>query len=69
MKRWDHKEKLDESEPDGCGFPVCAVVDMRVKRFKSMCAFVEWVNTEGHLRRVFEIQKGGCEDASEKFLS
>ena len=30
--RWDHKEKLREDEADGCGFPVCTVLEARVRR-------------------------------------
>ena len=66
--RWKHTEQLDDGEPKGCGFPVCAVVDMRTKRFKSMCAFVAWMREEGRVRQVIEVQKGGCEDASEIFI-
>ncbi len=63
--RWDHKERLDESEPEGCGFPVCALVDSRPKRFVSLCALAGWMREQGLERRVLELQKGGCEDVSE----
>ena len=64
--RWEHKERLDETEPElGCGFPVCAVVDSRPKRFVSMCKFAAWMKEEGLTRRVIQVQKGGCEDVSE----
>ena len=65
MKRWEHKVKLDPGEPDGCGYPVCAIVDARPKRFVSLCNFTAWAAEEGLTRRVFELQKGGCEDVSE----
>ena len=65
--RWPHEERLDPSEPSlGCGFPVCAVIDMRPKRFVSMCNLTAWMKQEGMERRVVEVQKGACEDASEK---
>ena len=31
VRRWEHKAKLDPGEPDGCGYPVCAIVDGRPK--------------------------------------
>ena len=65
MKRWEHKVKLDAGEPDGCGFPVCAIVDGRPKRFVSLCNFTAWMEEMGLTRRVFELQKGTCEDVSE----
>lgn len=64
VKRWEHKAKIDSSEPNGCGFPVCAAVDMRPKRFKSLCSMAAWMKEEGMNRRIFEVQKGGCEDVS-----
>ena len=30
-----------------------------------MCDLVKWMVEEGKVRQVFEVQKGGCEDASE----
>jgi len=30
-----------------------------------MCHLVKWMAEEGKVRRVVEVQKGGCEDASE----
>ena len=67
LKRWDHHEGLDPDEPKGCGYPICVDVDMRPKRFKSMCSFVKWLHDNNHVRRIFLVQKGGCEDVS-KFL-
>ena len=65
VKRWEHKEGLEDNEPKGsCGFPVCVVIDSRPKRFKSLCALVGWMKEEGMTRRVLEVQKGSCEDAS-----
>ncbi|TRY69476.1 hypothetical protein TCAL_03259 [Tigriopus californicus] len=65
VKRWPHQERLDPNEPLGCGFPVCAMVDMKPMRFQSLCNFTGWMQQEGHVRRVIEVQKGGCEDAIE----
>ncbi len=59
VRRWRHRD-----EARGCGPPICAIVDMRPKRFKSMCSLIKWMKQEGHYRRVFEVQKGSCEDAS-----
>ena len=63
-KRWNHKEGLHKDDPEGCGFPICVDVDMKPKRFESMCRFVKWMKDQGHERRIFVIQKGGCEDVS-----
>lgn len=65
VKRWPHQERLDPNEPMGCGFPVCAMVDMKPIRFQSLCNFTGWMRQEGHVRRIIEVQKGGCEDAIE----
>ena len=67
LRRWDHHEGLDPDEPKGCGYPICVDVDMRPKRFKSMCSFVKWLRDNNHVRRIFLVQKGGCEDVS-KFV-
>ena len=64
LKRWEHKEGINEKDPPGCGFPICVDVDMRPKRFASMCSFVRWLKDNGHERRIFAVQKGGCEDVS-----
>ena len=50
----------------GCGFPICTIVDMRVKSFKSMCHLVEWMVDNSKYRQVFEIQKGSCIDTSKQ---
>ncbi len=64
--RWEHRERLDPDEPaSGCGYPVCASVDMRPKRFVSLCALAGWMWGQGLERRVLEVQKGACEDAIE----
>ena len=67
LRRWDHHEGLDPDEPKGCGYPICVDVDMRPKRFKSICSFVKWLRDNNHVRRIFLVQKGGCEDVS-KFV-
>ena len=64
LDRWPHKEEIHKEDPPGCGFPVCVDVDMRPKRFESMCRFVKWLKENGHERRIFAVQKGGCEDVS-----
>ena len=65
VRRWEHKVNLDPREPEGCGYPVCVIVDARPKRFVSLCNFTAWAEEMGLTRRVFELQKGGCEDVSE----
>ena len=65
VQRWPHQEGLDPTEPTlGCGYPVCAVVDMKPKRFTSLCNLTSWMMEHGLERRVLEVQKGACEDAS-----
>ena len=64
LNRWPHKEGVHKEDPPGCGFPICVDVDMRPKRFESMCRFVKWLKENGHERRIFAVQKGGCEDVS-----
>jgi len=54
-----YKERLGK-EPVGCGYPVCVEVDMRLKRFTSMCAFSKWMKEGNHQNRVFMVQKGDC---------
>ena len=48
----------------GCGVPVCGIVDMRIKTFKSMCHLVDWMQVEGKYRQFQEVQRGTCENAS-----
>ena len=55
----------EEGGEPGCGFPVCAMIDMKPKRFKSICRLIEYMNKENMVRRVLHIQKGDCADASE----
>ena len=62
--RWDHKEKIDPSDNPHCGFPVCAMIDQRPKRFSSMCKFLGHLKVNNLDRRFFHVQKGDCADAS-----
>ena len=52
------------SDPEGCGTPVCALVDARPKRFASMCALVRFLRENSLQRQFFMVQKGDCADAS-----
>ena len=49
---------------EGCGFPVCAIVDSKPKRFRSLCRLVQYMKDENLVRRVLHVQKGDCADAS-----
>ena len=59
-----YKEGLRKQDVAGCGPPICTIIDMRIKTFKSFCHLVEYANDQGLHRRIFEIQKGSCETAS-----
>ena len=62
-----YKEGQRKEDVAGCGPPICTIIDMRIKTFKSFCHLVEYANDEGLHRRIFEIQKGSCETASKNF--
>ena len=47
-----------------CGFPVCAMLDAKPKRFRSMCKLVQYMKEKHLTQRVLQIQKGDCADAS-----
>ena len=32
VSRWEHKERVDPRDPEGCGTPVCTLIDGRPKR-------------------------------------
>ena len=68
MDKWKHKEQLVKKEPAGCGFPICVEIDMIPYRFKSLCAFAEYLAKSGHSNRVFMVQKGACEQASKSIV-
>ena len=53
-----------EEDPPGCGFPVCANIDSKPKRFRSLCQLVLYMKNNNMVRRVLHIQKGDCADAS-----
>ena len=59
-----YREGLRKQDKPGCGPPICTIIDMRIKTFKSFCHLVEYANDHGLFRRVFEVQKGSCETAS-----
>ena len=63
-----YKEGLRKDDVPGCGPPICTIIDMRIKTFKSICHFVEYMNEKGLYRQVFEIQKGSCETASKNLM-
>ena len=54
----DHKPRI------GCGVPVCTIIDMKIKTFRSICDMAKYLDENGMHRRVFEVQKGSCENAS-----
>ena len=58
------REGIRKEDKAGCGIPLCTIVDMKIKTFKSMCDLVEWMEDSGKYRTVMEIQKGACENAS-----
>ena len=59
-----YREGLRRRDAPGCGVPLCTIVDMRIKSFKSMCHLTEWMTQNAKYQQVFEIQKGSCENAS-----
>ena len=65
VARWDHREKVDPSDPEGCGTPVCSLIDARPKRFESLCGLARHVQEKSLKRQFFTVQKGDCADASE----
>ena len=48
-----------------CGHPICAEVDMVPKRFRSLCSMAKWMKHNGHINRVFMVQKQDCAKISE----
>jgi len=56
---YKYKERI-KKEPKGCGFPICVDVDMRLKRFSSMCTFSKWMKETNQENKVFMVQKGEC---------
>ena len=65
VARFPYKEGIQRDEPDGCGRPVCALIDTRPMRFSSLCQLVKTMSDEGHYHRILHVQKGDCADASE----
>ena len=59
-----YKERLRHRDAPGCGVPLCTIVDMRIKSFKSICHLTEWMTQNAKYQQFFEIQKGSCENAS-----
>ena len=59
-----YREGLRRRDAPGCGVPLCTIVDMRIKSFKSMCHLTEWMTQNAKYQQVFEIQKGSCEKIS-----
>merc|ERR1712106_513945 len=63
VKRYSYKEGIIPGEPEGCGRPVCALIDSRPIRFASLCQLFNHMTNEGMYSRVLHIQKGDCADA------
>ena len=59
-----YRHNLRKEDKPGCGPPICSIIDMRVKTFKSMCHMVEYLIQNGRYRTIFDVQKGSCEEAS-----
>jgi len=57
---WDHKPQ--EGEIQGCGNPICVVIDRKVRRFKSVCKYSKFVCDESRKNQMNFIQKGDCYD-------
>ncbi len=64
MIRWAHKEKVNPKDPEGCGTPVCVIVDAKPTRFSSLCALTAFLGETALQRQFFMVQKGDCADAS-----
>ena len=62
VKRWPMESGPDD--PKGCGYPVCALIDAKPKRFKSICHMVQHMKENGFFQQVLHFQKGDCADAS-----
>jgi len=60
---WPHK---DSDAGPGCGFPVCALIDARPERFKSLCHLVHYIEDNKLTFRMFHIQKGDCYNTIKK---
>ncbi|CAB4055362.1 unnamed protein product [Lepeophtheirus salmonis] len=63
VKRWKYERQKGQSE--GCGYPICVLLDGIPWRFKSLCDFIHHleISNQDHIRRIFQIQKGDCADA------
>ena len=59
-----YKHEEYERDPEGCGFPICVLIDARPKRFRSLCQFIKYIKEESLHFRMFHIQKGDCTAAS-----
>ena len=64
-----HKHNLRPKDKPGCGPPICSIIDMRIKTFKSMCHMVEYLVDNGRFRTIFDVQKGSCEESSKYFFA
>ena len=51
-----------------CGRPVCAIIDARPKRFRSLCALFNYMKDESLHHRILHVQKGDCAAASKTRL-
>lgn len=65
VKRWEHREKISQNDPDGCGYPICVRMDARPTRFTSLCNFTAFLLNKNLVKQLFHIQKGDCADAIE----
>ena len=48
----------------GCGNPLCVIIDRKPMRFLSVCEFVNYVSINQRKQQVNFIQKGDCYDIS-----
>jgi len=58
-EEWIWPHEASDAGP-GCGFPVCALIDARPQRFKSMCHLLKYIEDNKLTFRMFHIQKGDC---------
>ena len=48
----------------GCGNPVCVVIDSKPRRFQSVCKFIEFIEGTDRDKMMHFLQKGDCYDIS-----
>jgi len=55
-----HKPFSDD--PPGCGNPICVVIDLKPRRFPSICQFIKYLKEHGRTEQMNFMQKGDCYD-------